>query len=235
MISQTNLRPSIQSANSDASTDFVSNDLVWSVSIDTMLARWCDQAKCFEWMHAQASTMFGRRGLGLSIISNSLTAVAGVSNVIAGNNTVHGVPLSWIFGGLSVMISISNMLQEKLAYAKRCAEHQQASLQWGVIRRKIEEEVSFPYHSRKNCSAFLKLIREDINRATTDVGNGQIPEWIRQECFNRFSIIAEFDVPDICGQMEHTKIYVEPNFETSALHAELRTPLLSSINSSHVS
>lgn len=180
--------------------------LCWSVTIDEMLARWCDQAKSFEWMHTESAAVFRKRALIISIATNSLTAVAGISNVMTGSTQVDGFPLAWFFGGLSVLTSIGNMIQEKLAFSSRCALHEHAAVQWGVIRRKIEEEVLLPYASRKNCSAFLRMIREDINRVSVD-SSTSIPKYIRQKCYDLFSQVSNFDVPDICGQVEHTLVY----------------------------
>ena len=36
----------------------------------------------------------------------------------------------------------------------------------------------------------------------------KIPESIRTRCFQKFGGILNFDVPDICGKMEHTVIYM---------------------------
>jgi methyltransferase-like protein len=47
--------------------------------------------------------------------------------------------------------------------------------------------------------------------------NSSIPKDIRLRCFEKFNIIPNFNVPDICGQIEHTAVYVEP----------LQQPLLS--------
>jgi len=79
---------------------------------------------------------------------------------------------------------------------------------WGVIRRKIEEEVSVPPESRKECGTFLKFLRQDINKVSMD-GSAKIPEYIRDQCFEKFSKIPDFELPDICGQMSHTKVYVK--------------------------
>jgi hypothetical protein len=40
-------------------------------------------------------------------------------------------------------------------------------------------------------------------------GNTKVPEFIRNACFEKFSKIPDFDIPDICGQMEHTQGYKE--------------------------
>lgn len=188
------------------------NGVKWTRSVETMLARWCDQAKCFEWMHAQAFSMYDTRARIIMISSNVLTAVSGLSNVIAGGHTWNGVSLSYVFGSLSIFVSITNMLQEKLAYGAAAIEHRQYSNSWGIIRRKIEEELSIPPESRKECGTFLNFLRQDINKVSVD-GSAKIPEFIMDQCYEKFSKIKDFDLPDICGHVEHTKVYVKEDEE----------------------
>jgi hypothetical protein len=181
----------------------------WNPGVENMLAKWCDEAKCFEWMHTESYTYFDNRARALTIASNILTAVSGISNIMAGGVSVNGFQLAWIFGALSVIISITNMLQEKLAYLTKSVEHNHYATQWGSIRRKIEEQLSIPPESRKDCSTFLKYLRVDINQVSVD-GNSMIPEFIRNKCNEKFNKIQDFDIPDICGKVEHTHIYVKP-------------------------
>jgi len=188
--------------------DVVGGKLLWNKEIDAMLACWCDQAKSFEWMHTEAYARYDKKSKIMMIASNVLTAICGLSNVIAGGTEIDGFQLSWAFGSLSICISITNMLQEKLAYATKAIEHRQYSNSWGVIRRKIEEELVIPRGSRKDCKTFMKFLRQDINQVSVD-GNTKIPRDIRQSCYEKFKNIPEFDLPDICGEMEHTKVYIE--------------------------
>jgi chloramphenicol O-acetyltransferase len=194
--------------------DMTGSKLSWTTEIDEMLADWCDQSKSFEWMHTEAYSRYDKKSKIIMIASNVLTAVCGLSNVIAGGTIVNGFQLSWVFGSLSICISITNMLQEKLAYNTKAIEHRQYSNSWGVIRRKIEEELVIPRGSRKDCKSFLKFLRQDINQVSVD-GNTKIPKDIRAECYSKFSAIPNFDLPDICGDMERTKIYVDK--ESSAM------------------
>lgn len=191
------------------STDTAHTDhpLIWDASIDAMLAGWCDEAKCFEWMHTEAYSMFETKARRIAITSAILSAVAGLSNVIAGNKDINGFQLSWIFGAISIGVSLTNMLQEKLAYNSRAAEHRAYAIQWGNIRRKIEEQVGIPWSGRKDCGTFLKYLRQDLDSASKD-GNIRIPHKIRDACNTRFGKIPNFDVPDICGDMSHTKVYM---------------------------
>ena len=193
---------------SEIDGELATEKLSWTPSIESMMAKWCDEAKCFEWMHMEAFSFYDKRSRGMVIASNILTAVSGLSNVIAGGSAINGFQLSWIFGSLAIAVSITNMLQEKLGYNTRATQHNQFSIQWGSVRRKIEEELQIPPESRKDCKSFLKYVRQDINQVSI-AGNSMIPEDIRERCYKKFNDIREFGIPDICGQMEHTRVYIK--------------------------
>jgi hypothetical protein len=185
----------------------VVNTLNWSPTIDNMLATWCDNAKAFEWMHTQAFSLFDKRSRSFMISVNCLTAISGLSNVIAGGYNVNGFQLAWIFGGLSIAVSTLNILQDKLGYVALTNNHMKLASDWSSIKGRIEEVITIPYSGRRDCKTFLKYIRDDIVKATSH-GNTMIPDHIRKECYEKFKDIQDFDLPDICGKMEHTKIYV---------------------------
>ena len=206
----------ISPAKTDETFDATTSDAIqWTHSVEIMLAEWCDQAKCFEWMHMHAYDYYYTRARVMVVCSNIFTAISGLSNVIAGGVSIGTFQLAYLFGSLSIVISITNMLQEKLAYASLATDFQQYSTRWGSIRRKIEEQLAIPPNVRQNCHTFLKYVRQDINQVSID-GNNKIPECIRNECFKKFSKIQDFDLPEIVGEMEHTKIYV-PMTDTPAM------------------
>lgn len=190
----------------------INTQVQWTSGIDILLAKWCDEAKCFEWMHMEAFNYYESKSRALVIASNVLTSISGLVNLIVGGITIQGFQTAWVFGTISIVISITNMLQEKLAYATLAAEHKNYSMLWGIIRRKIEEELIIPPASRKQCSTFLKFVRGDINKVSLD-GNTKIPLAIRNACLEKFGKIEKFEVPDVCGSMEHTLVYVPPVHE----------------------
>lgn len=199
---------------SEPDTDIINTGkLTWTSSIEIMVAKWGDEAKCFEWMHTEAHSYYDVNARNMMIASNVLSAVSGLSNVIAGGASVNGFQLAWAFGSLAIAVSITNMLQEKLGYTAKATQHNQYSIQWGSIRRKIEEELSIPPESRKDCKSFMKYLRQDINQVSM-AGNSMIPEFIKRKCFEKFNTIPGFDIPDICGKMEHTHIYVKTETPT---------------------
>jgi hypothetical protein len=194
----------------DANNDLEHINLTWNSSIDILLSKWCDNAKCFEWMHTECcdTNYIAARRFMISI--NVLTAIAGLSNVIAGNFTIPNsvFQVSWIFGGISIGISTLNMLQDKLGYQQVADLHKRYASQWALIISRIEEMIILPYNARRDCKTFLKMIKADINQVTSD-GNSIINEKIRRACYEKFKRVKNFDIPEICGQMYHTVIFSE--------------------------
>ena len=184
----------------------------WNPTIDHLFAKWCDHAKCFEWMHAESFDINYLAARRFMISINVLTAIAGLSNVIAGNLTIPNTifQVNWIFGGISIGISTLNMLQDKLGYQQIADQHKKYASQWAHINLKIEEMLSLPPSARRDCKTFLKMIKADMNQVTLD-GNSLISDKIRDECYNKFKDIPNFNIPEICGKMSHTNTYNDLN------------------------
>ena len=177
----------------------------WDSRIDLLLAEWCDNAKCFEWMHAESHSIYDRFSKRFMIATNCLTAVAGLGNVISGGTHVNGFELAWLFGSISIFVSTMNILQDKLGYQQQSIIHKGLASDWSIIITKIQEILTIPYSARKDCKAFLKYLKADMNKASLE-GNHMIPKIVREECYNKFKGIDGFNIPDICGEMEHTKV-----------------------------
>ena len=190
--------------------------LSWDTSLETMLSKWCDEAKCFEWMHTEACSAYDSHSKCLTISSNIISAIAGLLNVIAGNQVVNGFQFIWVFGSLSIVISILNMIQEKMAYASLASDFRAFSMTWGIIRRKIEEELALPVSSRKSCGTFLQSIRQDINQVSL-AGNSKLPPDIRDKCYAKFKAVPGFEIPEICGNLYHTTAYTSTDIVQTPL------------------
>jgi hypothetical protein len=170
-------------------------------------------------MHNESYRLCDIRSKRFIISINCLTAVSGVTNVIAGTYTLNGFQLAWIFGGLSILVSTLNILQDKLGFSQQGILHKKLANSWSVLCSKIEETIILPYGARQDCSTFMKYIKTDINQAKLE-GNSLLPESIRIACYEKFKTIKDFDIPDICGQMEHT----------SGFTSLQTTPLLLTVN-----
>jgi len=180
--------------------------LQWNSTIDKMMADWCDQSKCFNWMHTQAYSRYSKRALTMTITTNIVISLSGIGNLIVGAVTTDATKTSIIFGCISIGVGIVNMIQDKFNWTTTATNHKQSAEKWDIITRKMEEQLVIPYSGRKDCGTFLKYIKQDIND-TSDT-NALIPKDIREKCNDKFGKIKDFDVPDICGQVEHTAIYI---------------------------
>ena len=193
-----------------------STSIAWNPALDQLLANWCDQAKCFEWMHNESYTLYETRSKQFIISITCLTAVSGVSNVIAGGYTLNGFQLAWVFGGVSILVSTLNILQDKLGFSQQSILHKKMASSWAILTSKIEEMIILPYGNRQDCKTFLKYIKADINQYKLE-GHSLIPISIRTACFEKFKTIPQFDIPDICGHMEHTARFIGPAATTALL------------------
>jgi len=194
--------------------------LQWNSTIDKMMADWCDQSKCFNWMHTQAYSHFSKRALTMSITTNIVISLSGIGNLIVGAVTTDATKTSIIFGCISICVGIVNMIQDKFNWTTIATNHKQSADKWDIITRKIEEQLAIPYSGRKDCGTFLKYIKQDINIVSET--NPTIPKDIRNQCAEQFSKIKDFDIPDICGQVEHTAIYVAEPLQAPLLSNEVK-------------
>jgi hypothetical protein len=179
----------------------------WSSQIECLLASWCDHAKCYIWMHSRAHDEAEKTVRWYLWIFHTLSTIAGLSNIITGDIVLGSFKISWFFGGLTIILTSLSLLQEKLGLSEKALNHRKLSLQALIIKMKLEEILSIPREARGDCKTFLRYIKSDINQSMIEK-NAAIPLKIRQACLEEFSNKPNFDIPDICGQVEHTEVYV---------------------------
>jgi hypothetical protein len=171
-----------------------------------MLANWCDQAKSFTWMHTHSYSRYSKRSTAMNICTNIAISLVGIVNLALASSQIEPMTTSMVTGSVSVGIGIIKMIQEQFNWTSLASDYKHSAAKWDHISRKIQEQVILPYAGRKDCGTFLKYIKQDINEASDT--NTLIPKDIRNKCNDKFGKIPEFDVPDICGQVEHTTVYI---------------------------
>ena len=181
--------------------------LQWSPQIDKMLANWCDEAKCFEWMHSESYSRYSKRATAMTIGSNITISLTGIANLVLGVTVSDATTTSMIFGCVSIGIGVVNMIQQQFGWTTLANNYKVSAKQWSEISRKVQEQLVIPPTARKDCATFLKYIKQDMTLASEH--NSNLPKDIRQKCFEKFKSIPNFNIPDICGQIEHTAVYLE--------------------------
>jgi len=193
--------------------------LQWNSSIDKMMANWCDQSKCFNWMHTQGYSRYSARATAMNISTNIFISLTGIVNLILGSVLTNNTVSSMSFGSISIGIGIVKMIQDQFDWATLANDFKRSAERWDIITRKIQEQLLIPYSGRKDCRTFLKYIKQDINNASDT--NLIIPKDIREKCNVDFGQIKDFDVPDICGQVEHTTIYIQDEVNENLIKKEV--------------
>lgn len=191
--------------------------LQWSPQIDRMLADWCDEAKCFEWMHSESYSRYSKRATVMTIGSNITISLTGIANLVLGVTVSDATTTSMIFGCVSIGIGVVNMIREQFGWTTLANNYKVSAKQWSEISRKVQEQLVIPPTARKDCATFLKYIKQDMTLASEH--NSNLPKDIRQKCFEKFKSIPDFNVPDICGQIEHTAVYIEQPLQQPLLVA----------------
>jgi hypothetical protein len=158
----------------------------------------------------------------MNICTNIAISLVGIVNLALASSQIEPKTTSIVTGSVSVGIGIIKMIQEQFNWASLASDYKHSATKWDHISRKIQEQIVLPYASRKDCGTFLKYIKQDINEVSDT--NTIIPKDIRNRCNEKFGKIPGFDVPDICGQVEHTSVYVEE------LVHPLKVPLLTDTN-----
>ena len=59
--------------------------LQWNGTVDKMMADWCDQSKCFNWMHTQAYSRYSTRATAMAIGANITISLSGIANLVIGS------------------------------------------------------------------------------------------------------------------------------------------------------
>ena len=80
-----------------------------------------------------------------------------------------------------------------------------ASIAWGKFQRLIAVELSLHPDERMDSLDFLKVCRADLDRLIEQ--SPPIPPQAIQLFEFRFGSIKELKKPDICGALEHTRVY----------------------------
>ena len=64
-------------------------NIQWSQQIDQMLASWCDNAKCFEYMHNESYDYNSTQSRKMTMFITILTALTGTMNIGIGNISIN--------------------------------------------------------------------------------------------------------------------------------------------------
>jgi len=181
----------------------------WSKEQERLMAEWSDIAACYRWLHNQSNKVFHVKTLWINlpvIVLSTLggTASFGIQSLFEGNESAKKYA-SFGIGGISLLAGLLTTVGNYLRYAQLEESHRVAAIAWGKFQRLIAVELALKPDDRIDSLDFLKICRADLDRLIEQ--SPPIPTEAIVMFEDKIGTIKNLKKPDICGALEHTRVF----------------------------
>ena len=193
------------SKNGDKPRKFLNG---WTKEQERLMSEWSDIAMCYRWLHDQSEKIYHSKTLWFNIPVIILSTLGGTANF--GIQSIFSDDASkqlasFAIGGVSLFAGLLTTINNYLRYPQLEESNRVASIAWGKFQRLIAVELSLHPDERMDSMDFLKVCRAELDRLIEQ--SPPIPPKAIHLFEFRFGSIKELKKPDICGALEHTRIY----------------------------
>ena len=180
----------------------------WSKEQERLMAEWSDLAMCYRWLADKSEKFYHSKNLWISlpvIILSTLggTANFGVQSLFSDDTSKKYA--SFAIGGISLFAGLLTTIGNYLRYAQLEESHRVSSIAWGKFQRLIAVELAMKPDDRMDSLDFLKICRADLDRLIEQ--SPPIPQESITLFESEFGSIKDLKKPDICGALEHTRVF----------------------------
>ncbi len=176
------------------------------------MAKWADTAICYRWMHDKTERQFKTKDMGFMFPVIILSTVTGAANFAMDSvleDPDHKKFAQLGLGALSIATGIISTIANRLGYASGSEAHKGSAVLWGKFQRLIAIELSLHPNERTDCMTFLKICRTELDRLIEQ--SPSIPDPIIAACRLEFKQYPDVKKPEIVGDIDTTRIFVDTN------------------------
>lgn len=193
----------------------------WTREIEKLMAEWADKAICYRWMHEKTERSFHTKDMAFMFPVIILSTVTGAANFAMDSvlsDPEHKKYAQLGLGGLSIATGIISTIANRLGYASGSEAHKGAAVLWGKFQRLIAIELSLHPNERSDCMHFLKMCRTELDRLIES--SPTIPDAVIAACKAEFIQYPSVRKPEIVGDIDTTRIFVDTNSRLKELAKE---------------
>jgi hypothetical protein len=161
----------------------------WTTETETLIQKWCDRGKCYNWMHYHAYCYYYTVNLAFQIPLILLST-------LIGSVSFAGIPnANIVSGSVNIFIGSVGAVYGFLQISQLTEQHRIASLAWDQFQRNLEIVLLTERKERTNATDFFKINLHEYNKLLNT--SPFIPPRVVNE-FNRVFAKSNIDKPDIC-------------------------------------
>jgi len=135
-------------------------EIVYTDEIESLIKGIGEKALALSWLHTRSGKRYSYLNNYLAIPAIILSTVTGAGSIGFGGI----VEASYIFGGVSILVSVISTLNSYFDFAKRGEAHRITSVNYNKLYLQISIELSLPRLKRINVKDFMKNVAEQIVR-----------------------------------------------------------------------
>jgi len=180
----------------------------WTPEQERLMAEWSDLAMCYRWLHDRSEKHFHSRNLWITLPVIILTTLGGTANFgiqSLFSDDASKQRASFMIGGISLLAGMLTTVGNYLRFAQAEESNRVASIAWGKFQRLIAVELALKPDDRIDALDFMKICRAELDRLIEQ--SPPIPDIVIHLFSTEFKDLDGIKKPDICGSLEHTRVF----------------------------